>query len=97
MIKESTIEANGITFACLESGSGPLVLLLHGFPDIAWTWEHQLRALAEAGFRAVAPYLRGFAPTKEHPGPGQYRGVAKAMDAIVHSALPIQTADRLVS
>jgi pimeloyl-ACP methyl ester carboxylesterase len=60
---EGTIEANGITHAYLEAGEGPLVLLLHGFPDNAWTWEHQLYALAHAGYRAVAPFLRGYPPT----------------------------------
>ena len=57
------VHANGIDFAYVEEGSGPLVLLLHGFPDTARTWEHQLSALACAGYRAVAPYLRGYHPT----------------------------------
>lgn len=50
-------------FAVLEQGVGPLVLLLHGFPDTAYTWEHVLPALASAGYRAVAPFMRGYAPT----------------------------------
>lgn len=57
------VHANGIDFAYVEEGSGPLVILLHGFPDTAGTWEHQLPALAAAGYRAVAPYLRGYHPT----------------------------------
>ena len=57
------IRANGVDFAYIEAGSGPLVLLLHGFPDTAQTWSHQMAALAQAGYRAVAPYLRGYAPS----------------------------------
>ena len=63
-IHEGHVHANGIAFATLEAGEGPLVLLLHGFPDNAWTWEHQLTALAQAGYRAVAPFLRGYPPTE---------------------------------
>ena len=58
------IRANGIDFAYIEQGSGPLVILLHGFPDTANTWSHQMSALAAAGYRAVAPYLRGYYPTE---------------------------------
>lgn len=57
------VSVNGLEFAYLEDGTGPLVLLLHGFPDTAGTWSHQMPALAAAGYRAVAPYLRGYAPT----------------------------------
>ena len=57
------IHANGLYFAYLEQGSGPLVLLLHGFPDNALTWSHQMSALSEQGYRVVAPYLRGYLPT----------------------------------
>lgn len=57
------IRANGLDFAYLEQGSGPLVLLLHGFPDNALTWSHQMSALSEQGYRVVAPYLRGYLPT----------------------------------
>jgi pimeloyl-ACP methyl ester carboxylesterase len=54
------IEANGIRLHVAEQGSGPLVILCHGFPECWYSWRHQLRALAEAGFRAVAPDLRGY-------------------------------------
>ena len=57
------LRANGLNFAYLEKGVGPLVILLHGFPDTAHTWDQQISALADAGFRAVAPYLRGYYPT----------------------------------
>jgi pimeloyl-ACP methyl ester carboxylesterase len=58
------IRANGLEFAYLEAGEGPTVLLLHGFPDTAGTWSHQMPALAAAGYRAVAPYLRGYPPSE---------------------------------
>ena len=58
------VRANGIDFAYLEQGEGPLVLLLHGFPDNARTWSHQMPRLAAAGFRVVAPFLRGYPPTE---------------------------------
>lgn len=57
------IQANGINFAYLEQGSGPLVLLLHGFPDNAHTWSYQMPVLAAAGYRVVAPFLRGYHPS----------------------------------
>lgn len=58
------ITANGLRFAYLEMGAGPLVLLLHGFPDNARTWERQMPVLADAGYRVVAPFLRGYPPTE---------------------------------
>ena len=61
------VHANGLQFAYLEQGTGPLVLLLHGFPDNARSWSHQVPALAAAGYRVVAPYLRGFPPSEIPP------------------------------
>jgi pimeloyl-ACP methyl ester carboxylesterase len=54
------IEANGIHLHVVEQGEGPLIILCHGFPECWYSWRHQLRALAKAGFRAVAPDLRGY-------------------------------------
>ncbi len=62
-LRTGTVEANGLRFHTLEAGAGPLALCLHGFPDSAHTWRHLLPALAGAGFRAVAPFMRGYAPT----------------------------------
>ena len=53
------IQVRGLSFAYLEQGEGPLVLLLHGFPDNAQTWSHQMPALVAQGYRVIAPYLRG--------------------------------------
>ena len=57
------VDTNGIRMRIAEQGQGPLVLLLHGWPESWYSWRHQLRALAEAGYRAVAPDMRGFGGT----------------------------------
>lgn len=61
------VGANGAQFHVAEMGVGPLVLLLHGFPEFWWTWRHQLPALAEAGYRAVAMDLRGYGGSDKTP------------------------------
>ncbi len=55
--------ANGIDMFVTEQGSGPLVLLCHGWPELSYSWRRQLPALAAAGYRAVAPDMRGFGRT----------------------------------
>jgi len=60
-----TVEANGIRMHLAERGEGPLVLLCHGFPESWYSWRHQLTALAEAGFHAVAPDMRGYGQTDQ--------------------------------
>ncbi len=57
------VDANGIRIAVHEQGEGPAVILLHGFPELAFSWRHQLPALAAAGFRAIAPDQRGYGKT----------------------------------
>jgi pimeloyl-ACP methyl ester carboxylesterase len=61
------ISANGVLLHAAEAGSGPLVLLLHGFPQFWWAWRAQLTGLAAAGFRAVAPDLRGYGASDKPP------------------------------
>jgi pimeloyl-ACP methyl ester carboxylesterase len=78
-MREGSIEANGLRFAYVEEGEGPLVLLLHGFPDSALSWDRVMPALAEAGYRAVAPYTRGYPPS-EAPTDGRYDPSARADD-----------------
>jgi pimeloyl-ACP methyl ester carboxylesterase len=81
------VRANGLEFGVLEAGSGPLALCLHGFPDTAHTWANLLPALAGAGFHAVAPFMRGYAPTAV-PADGAYHVAALAADAVaLHQAL----------
>ncbi len=65
------VDAGGLRFAYLEEGTGPLVVLVHGFPDTAHTWDATMTALAAAGYRAVAPFTRGYHPT-EIPRDGAY-------------------------
>src|SRR5260370_25709678 len=62
-IKHRTVETNGIHMHIAESGAGPLVVLCHGFPESWYSWRHQLHALPEAGFHAVAPDMRGYGRT----------------------------------
>jgi pimeloyl-ACP methyl ester carboxylesterase len=84
-----TVSANGLEFAYLEAGpsDGPLALCLHGFPDAAPTWNALLAELADAGFHAVAPWLRGYAPTSI-PADGVYQTGALVADAnALHEAL----------
>ena len=57
------VDANGLSFAYLEEGSGPLVLMLHGFPDTAHTWDDLRPRIAAQGYRAVSPFMRGYRPT----------------------------------
>jgi pimeloyl-ACP methyl ester carboxylesterase len=58
-----TVETNGIRMHYAEQGTGPLVLLCHGFPESWYSWRHQLPGLAKAGFRAMAPDMRGYGQT----------------------------------
>ena len=78
---KGTIRANGINFSYLEMGQGPLALCFHGFPDHAYSFRHLLPDLAGAGFRAVAPFMRGYAPT-EAPGDGRYQSVLFCQDVL---------------
>lgn len=78
-----------MSFAYLEAGpaEGPLALCLHGFPDTANSYRHLLPALADAGYRAVAPWMRGYAPT-DIPPDGLYQTGALAEDACaLHESL----------
>src|SRR5918997_6342270 len=62
--KRGAVHANQLTFEYLTVGEGPLALCVHGFPDSPYSCRYLLPALADAGFRAVAPFIRGFAPTE---------------------------------
>ena len=71
-VRHRTIEANGIRLHVAEQGEGPLVVLCHGFPESWYSWRHQLRALAEAGFHAVAPDMRGYGQSEAPTAIDQY-------------------------
>ena len=91
MVRESRVsvtwadveDVGPVEFAYLEDGpaDGPLALCLHGFPDVAPTWVALLEELAQAGFHAVAPWMRGYAPTAV-PADGLYQPAALSLDAL---------------
>lgn len=86
-MEQHRVTAGDLEVAYLSSGTGPLAVCLHGFPDTAHTWRHLLPQLAEAGYRAVAPFQRGYAPTAV-PADGLYQSGALAADAnALHDAL----------
>ena len=83
-ISTHSVDVDGLDMTYLAAGldnAGPLALCLHGFPDSAHTWRHLLPRLADAGYRAVAPFLRGYAPTAV-PADGRFQTAASAIDAI---------------
>ncbi|HXC49688.1 MAG TPA: alpha/beta hydrolase [Candidatus Limnocylindrales bacterium] len=83
------LDANGIHFCALAMGEGPLLLCLHGFPDDARTWRHQMPVFAKAGYRVVAPFMRGYAPTSASPT-GTYQTAALGHDvaALIEALSP---------
>ncbi len=88
-LEEGRVTANGVDFAYLAAGppDGPVALCLHGFPDTAWSYRHLLPELAAAGYRAVAPFMRGYAPTSVATS-GHYQTGALVADACaLHEAL----------
>ena len=66
------IDTGDVTLHCVEAGSGPLVVLLHGFPECSYGWRHQVPRLAAAGFRVVAPDLRGYGASDRPRGISAY-------------------------
>jgi pimeloyl-ACP methyl ester carboxylesterase len=93
MIQHRTIEANGIRMHLAEEGSGPVVVLCHGFPESWYSWRHQLPALAAAGFHAVAPDMRGYGATDAPEEIGRYTLLHLVGDVIgILDALGAETA-----
>jgi pimeloyl-ACP methyl ester carboxylesterase len=80
-IRETNFEAHGVQFHALEAGSGELALCLHGFPNNARSFTYLIQALAESGYRAVAPFMRGYAPTGMAPD-GKYHSALLSMDIL---------------
>jgi pimeloyl-ACP methyl ester carboxylesterase len=66
------VTSNGIRMAVFEQGEGPAVIMVHGFPELAFSWRHQIPALADAGFRAIAPDMRGYGQTESPTGVACY-------------------------
>src|SRR5213593_4709850 len=67
-----TVSTNGIRMAIRDEGTGPAVVLCHGFPELAYSWRHQVPALAGAGYRAIAPDQRGYGGTDQPAGVTDY-------------------------
>ena len=92
--RERLVDVGDATLHVTELGDGPLVLLLHGFPDCGFTWRHQLPALAAAGFHAVAPDMRGYDGSSRPKGVRPYAVRALAGDvAGLVTALGAERAD----
>ena len=81
-ISHRFIQTNGIRMHLAEAGAGPLVVLCHGFPESWYSWRHQLQALAEAGFHAVAPDMRGYGQTDRPTAASQYTLLHLAGDMV---------------
>jgi pimeloyl-ACP methyl ester carboxylesterase len=75
-------QLNGVELHWVEQGSGPLIVLLHGFPENWWSWRHQFDALASAGFRVVAPDLRGYNESQQQ-GPYDIDTLAADIRALI--------------
>jgi pimeloyl-ACP methyl ester carboxylesterase len=86
--ERGTVEANGLRLHYLAAGKGRLALCLHGFPDSPWTYRHLLPQLAAAGYRAVAPFSRGYAPTELPPDRHHIHASTLVADVLaLHEAL----------
>ncbi|MCE7982487.1 MAG: alpha/beta hydrolase [Caldilinea sp. CFX5] len=81
-IRHRTIRTNGINMHIAEAGTGYPVVMLHGFPELWYSWRQQLPAVAEAGFHAVAPDLRGFGDTDAPPDSASYAMKERVADVI---------------
>jgi epoxide hydrolase A/B len=79
-VPERTIETNGIQLHAVEEGAGPLVVLCHGFPELGYSWRHQIPALVAAGHRVIAPDMRGFGRSSAPAGVEGYDVVTLSRD-----------------
>jgi pimeloyl-ACP methyl ester carboxylesterase len=82
VITERRIKTNGINLNIAEAGEGPLVLMLHGFPESWYSWRHQFEPLARAGYKAVAPDMRGYGKSDKPNDISAYNQVAVVNDII---------------
>jgi pimeloyl-ACP methyl ester carboxylesterase len=81
-VRERRVRTNGITLNVAERGEGPLVLLLHGFPESWYSWRHQFAALADAGYHAVAPDMRGYGKSEAPDAVEAYNQVEVMRDIV---------------
>lgn len=93
LLKEYEIEANGITLHVTEQGEGPAVLFCHGFPDTSYTWRRLMKVVSSAGYRAIAPDMRGYGRSSAPTDPNLYTPLQTAGDLVaLLDALNIPTA-----
>ena len=93
MISERRIATNGIELNIAEAGEGPLVMMLHGFPESWYSWRHQFEPIAKAGFHAVAPDMRGYGKSDKPQDISAYNQVEVTNDIIgLIDALGYETA-----
>src|ERR687893_2554199 len=80
------VDVDGVRLHAVEAGSGPLAVLLHGFPEFWYSWRHQIPALADAGFRVVAPDMRGYNLSSKPKGISSYKSevIAKDIADLIH-------------
>ncbi|HYM35037.1 MAG TPA: alpha/beta hydrolase, partial [Steroidobacteraceae bacterium] len=71
-LQHRSLNVNGIDIHIMEQGSGPLAICCHGWPELGYSWRHQIPALAQAGYRVVVPDMRGFGKTEAPPEISQY-------------------------
>src|SRR5437868_5218604 len=71
-LQRRSIAVNGINLHIAEQGSGPLLICCHGWPELGYSWRHQIPVLAQAGYRVVVPDMRGFGATDAPPDMAQY-------------------------
>jgi pimeloyl-ACP methyl ester carboxylesterase len=81
-LKEYDIATNGISLHVTEQGEGPAVLFCHGFPDTSYTWRRQMQAIASAGYRAIAPDMRGYGRSSAPAGATLYTPLYTAGDLV---------------
>lgn len=81
-IKHTTLKINGINMHVAEKGEGPVVLFIHGFPELWYSWRHQIHAISALGYRAVAPDMRGYGDTDAPAGAENYSYCHTAGDLV---------------
>jgi pimeloyl-ACP methyl ester carboxylesterase len=81
-LKEYDVATNGISLHVTEQGEGPAVLFCHGFPDTSYTWRRQMAAIASAGYRAIAPDMRGYGRSSAPADPSLYSPLYTAGDLV---------------
>ena len=92
-IKFSTINSNGISMRVAEQGSGPAIVFIHGWPESWYSWRHQLSGLGKAGYRVIAPDMRGYGATDAPADASEYSVDILAKDVVgVLDALAIDKA-----